>query len=181
MRGWSTWQVHALCTYATASKLLYCIYRISVRILTSSQVHLGNLHRNDSRNIMNVIYCISLKSRHTSKSRRPRNVTTYICQLVPINAALEILPHGKGLTAISVCAQAFYVHTTRLVIEAVYAHGVSISVDAALEIEPPSNCRRTKQSLEIKSRRSEISRKYGTLFATQRIIEVMLTLWTVRI
>ena len=72
--------------------------------------------------------------RISSKSHHPRNLTASICQLVPINAALEISPHGKGSTAISICAQAFYVHTTRLVIEAVYTRGVSISVDAALEI-----------------------------------------------
>ena len=33
-----------------------------------------------------------------------------ICQLVPINATLEISPHGKGSTAISVCARTFYVY-----------------------------------------------------------------------
>ena len=38
----------------------------------------------------------------------------------PNNAALEISPHGKGSTAIFICAWAFYVHTTRLIIEAVY-------------------------------------------------------------
>ena len=69
----------------------------------------------------NVEYRISSKSRHTSKSSRPRNLAASICQLVPINAALQISPHGKGSTAISVCAQAFYVHLTRLIINAVYA------------------------------------------------------------
>ena len=44
-----------------------------------------------------------------------------ICQLVPINAALEISPHGEGSTAISICTRTFYVHTTRLILEAVYA------------------------------------------------------------
>ena len=58
--------------------------------------------------------------RISSKSRRPRNVAASICQLVPINAALEISPRGKGSTAISVCARTFYVHTTRLIVEAVY-------------------------------------------------------------
>ena len=60
------------------------------------------------------------KYRISSKSRRPRNVAASICQLVPINAALEISPHGKGSTAISVCTRAFYVHTNRFIIEAVY-------------------------------------------------------------
>ena len=54
-----------------------------------------------------------LKIPPPSKCRRS------ICQLIPINTALEILQHGKGSTAISICARAFYVHTTRL-IEAVY-------------------------------------------------------------
>ena len=79
-------------------------------------------------------YRISSKSRRTSKSRRPRNVAASICHLVPINATLEISPHGKGSIEISVCAGTFYVHTTRLIIEAVYVAWVSISVDAALEI-----------------------------------------------
>ena len=34
---------------------------------------------------------------------------------------------------------------------------------AALEISPPSKCRCRVQRLEIKSRRGEISRKYGIL------------------
>ena len=105
-------------------------------------------------------YRISSKSRRTSKSRRPRNVAASICQFVPINAALEISPHGKGSTAISVCARAFYVHTNRLIIEAVYARACR-----SLQT-PPSNCRRTKRSLEIKSRRGEISRKYGIMVLT---------------
>ena len=57
------------------------------------------------------IYCISSKSRRTLKSCRPRNLAASICQLVPINAALEISPHGKGSTTISVCARAFCVHS----------------------------------------------------------------------
>ena len=67
------------------------------------------------------MYRISSKSRRTSKSHRPRNVAASICQLIPINAALEISPNGKGSTAISGCAHAFYLHTNRFVIEAVYA------------------------------------------------------------
>ena len=67
-----------------------------------------------------IIYRISSKSRPTLKSRRPRDLAVSICQLISINAALEISPHGKGSTAISVCVRAFYVHTTRLIIEAVY-------------------------------------------------------------
>ena len=47
------------------------------------------------------------KYRISSKSRCPRNVAASICQLIPINAALEISPHGKGSTAISVCTRAF--------------------------------------------------------------------------
>ena len=47
-------------------------------------------------------------------------------QLVPINAALEISPHGKGSTAIYICARTFYMHTNRLIIEAVYT---SVCID----------------------------------------------------
>ena len=38
---------------------------------------------------------------------------------------------------------------------------MSISVDAALEIQLPLNCRHMKQGLEIKSRCGEISKKYS--------------------
>ena len=34
-------------------------------------------------------YRISLKSCHTSKSHRPRNVDACFCELIPINIALE--------------------------------------------------------------------------------------------
>ena len=70
------------------------------------------------RDLYPVIYRISLKSRRTLKSRRPRNVAASICQLVPVNAALEISLRGKGSTAISVCTRAFYVY---IIVEAVYA------------------------------------------------------------
>ena len=49
------------------------------------------------------------------------------------NATIEISLHGKGSTAISVCACTFYVHTNRLIIETVCT---LISVDAALELLP---------------------------------------------
>ena len=39
----------------------------------------------------------------------------------------------------------------------------SISVDVALEISLPSNCRHTKHGLEIKSHYGKISRKYGII------------------
>ena len=39
---------------------------------------------------------ISSKSRLTSKSHHPQNVAACFCQLIPINAALDISPHGKG-------------------------------------------------------------------------------------
>ena len=76
-------------------------------------------------------YHISSKSRCTSKSCRPRNVAASICQLVPINAALEISPHGKGSTAISVCT-----HTLRAYNGCCVCACVLISVDAALELLP---------------------------------------------
>ena len=38
---------------------------------------------------------------------------------------------------------------------------VSISVDTAFEIKPPSSCHRSKLGLKIKSYHGEISRKYG--------------------
>ena len=77
------------------------------------------MYRNNYASLC-MTYRISSKSRCTSKSRRPRNVVTSICQLVPINAALEISPHGKGSTGISLCAHAFYVPTNRLIVEVVY-------------------------------------------------------------
>ena len=49
------------------------------------------------------MYYTSLKSRHTSKFRHLRNVNACFCQFTPINATLEILPHGKGLIAICIC------------------------------------------------------------------------------
>ena len=63
---------------------------------------------------------------------------TYFRQLIPINTALEISLHGTGSRTIHVSACALEMHTTRLIIEAVYAH-VSISVRhprnlAALEL-----------------------------------------------
>ena len=45
-------------------------------------------------------YRISSKSRRTSKSRCPRNVAACFCELIPINVALEMSPHGKGSPAI---------------------------------------------------------------------------------
>ena len=51
----------------------------------------------------------------------PRNLTACFCKLIPINAALETSLHGKGSPAIYVCTRPFYVHTNRLIIEAVYA------------------------------------------------------------
>ena len=49
-----------------------------------------------------TVYCIS------SKFHCPRNVAACFCQLVPLNAALKISPHGKGSTAIYVCTHASY-------------------------------------------------------------------------
>ena len=49
---------------------------------------------------------------------------------IPINAALEISPHGKGSTALYVYTHTSYVHTNRLIIEPVYTR-VSIPVDVA--------------------------------------------------
>ena len=85
---------------------------VSAHFMHGSDFHAFSMHVSG--------YRISSKSRRTSKSRRPRNVAASICHLVPINAALEISPHGKGSIEISVCAGTFYVHTTRLIIEAVY-------------------------------------------------------------
>ena len=93
-----------------------------------------------------VAYRISSKSRHTSKSQRPRNLAACFCILIPINVALEISPHGKGSLAIYVCAYALYVHTNRLIIEGVYMR--------VHQTEPWN-----------KSRRSEISRKYNIIIS----------------
>ena len=66
-----------------------------------------------------IEYCyhISSKSHCTLKSLHPWIAATYFSQLIPINATLEISPHGKGLTTIIcvyVCAHTLYVHTNRL-------------------------------------------------------------------
>ena len=63
-------------------------------------------------------YCISSKSRHTLKSCRLEMSPHVFCNS---SAILEISPHGKGSPAIYICAHALYVHTNRLIIEAVYA------------------------------------------------------------
>ena len=44
----------------------------------------------------------------------PRNVTAYFCQLIPTNATLKILPHGKGSTAMYVCACAMHCKCTQI-------------------------------------------------------------------
>ena len=50
----------------------------------------------------------------TSKSRHPRNVAACFCQLIPINATLKILPHGKGSTAMYVCACTMHYKCTQI-------------------------------------------------------------------
>ena len=57
-----------------------------------------------------ICTCISSKSHRTLKFFRPRNVTTCFCQLIPVNAALNILPHGKELTDINACIRALYMY-----------------------------------------------------------------------
>ena len=61
-------------------------------------------------------YRISSKSHRTSKSCCPWNVAAYFSTLILINAALEISPQVKGRQWYA------YVHTNRLIIEAVYTH-----------------------------------------------------------
>ena len=108
-----TWRVAMTMSTSLTIKMLHSILELSAVLLCYAKLlHVVMLFM--------YSYCISSKSRRTSKSCRFRNVATSICQLVPINTALEILLHGKGSTAISVCARTFYVHTTRLIIEAVY-------------------------------------------------------------
>ena len=79
-------------------------------------------------------YRISSKSRRTSKSCCPQNVAACFCELIPINAALEILPHGKGSPAtvrMSTCTLCAYK------LAYYWSHAcmcVSIFVDTALEM-----------------------------------------------
>ena len=86
---------------------------------------------------MEHVYRISSKSHHTSKS-----CSILHSQLIPINAALEILPHGTGSTTIYACAHALYVHTNRLITEAVYVRAYQYLCRrrsrnvAALELSP---------------------------------------------
>ena len=49
--------------------------------------------------------CISLKSRCTSKSCRPRNGAAYFSQVIPVhvNATLEISPHGQQWYSMRTC------------------------------------------------------------------------------
>ena len=53
-------------------------------------------------------YCISSKSRHTSKSHRPQNLATSFSKLIPINAALEYRRMVKDCQLIHVYAHALY-------------------------------------------------------------------------
>ena len=46
------------------------------------------------------VYCISSKSRH------PRNVTSYFSQLIPISTALKVSPHGTDRQQYNVYAHA---------------------------------------------------------------------------
>ena len=50
----------------------------------------------------------------------PSNVAASFCQLAhPINAAIEILPHGKGLMAIHMCTRNIHAY---IIIEAAYMY-----------------------------------------------------------
>ena len=106
-------------------------------------------------------YRISSKSRRTSKSCRPRSLAAPMRRLVPINAALEISPHGKGSSdsKYADCRRTRTICTIEMD-ECAGARRVSGLV-ATLKISPPSKFRHRVQRLEIKSRRGEISRKYG--------------------
>ena len=101
-------------------------------------------------------YRISSKSRRTSKSRRPRNLTAPGRRLVPINAAHEISPHGKGSSDSTECRHTRAIRNIGMD-ECAGARRVSGLV------APPSKFRRRVQRLEIKCRRGEISRKYGVI------------------
>ena len=81
------------------------------------------MHLSYTKQLRSVyIYSISSKFRHTSKLCCPQNLAAYFSQLNPMNATLEISPHGTGSTTIYVCAHTLYMyaHTNRLIIEAVY-------------------------------------------------------------
>ena len=68
-----------------------------------------------------------------------------------------------GRQQLYLCARALYVHTNRLITEAVYACACQSQMS-------PSNCCRMVQRLKIKSRRGEISRKYGIPCTVELIV-----------
>ena len=98
-----------------------------------------------------------------SKSRR------VILTLNALNAALEFSPHVvKGRRYY--CAHTYVIYILTLILNnaqcarspiVLYYSSVTSTLVAALEIWPPSKCRRAKLDHEIKCRRGEISRKYG--------------------
>ena len=115
-----------------------------------------------------IMYIISLKSCRTSKSCHPQNFTACFCELIPINTALKISPHGKGSPAIYICVLALYVHTYKLINVIIeYVH-----VDLCRRRPRINYCCRTKLGLEIKSCRSRISRKYGNPYYSRLFLTV---------
>ena len=85
----------------------------------------------DCFDVVLLMYCVSSKCHCTSKSRHPQNVATCFCKLIPINAALEISPHGQGSPATYICAHVLYMDTNRL---SCVCACLSISIDAALKV-----------------------------------------------
>ena len=96
----------------------------------------------------------------------PSKFRRVVLTLNALNAALEFSPHVvKG-------HHYYCVHTilmlilnnaqcARSPIVLLYYSSVTSTLVAALEIWPPSKCRRAKLDHKIKCRRSEISSKYG--------------------
>ena len=63
----------------------------------------------------------NLKCHKTSKLHHPENVTVCFYQPIPMNITLKISPQGKGLAVVQIMyARALYVHTNRLINEALY-------------------------------------------------------------
>ena len=89
------------------------------------------------------------KSRRTSKSRHPRNLAAPIRRVVPINATLEISPHGKGSSESKYveCRRTRAIHTIESRCEAGEWTSRRPRNLAALEISPQAGCSDLKLNL----------------------------------
>ena len=113
----------------------------------------------------------------------PAKITVFSRNLAaPWNpAALEILPHGKGLSNSKYTRNAgacmLAIHTIKMAESDSHCQNGRVrstrwvsGLVAALEISLPSKFRHRVQRLEIKSRRGEISRKYGMQVYSEHVL-----------